>query len=156
MLNWMVFVDDPIYLTEPFVRTTDFVENKRQVIAPYPCYPVVEIDRPVGVVPSNLFGQNPSLEEFSTKYSIPFDATRGGAETMYPEFDGQDEDHGAGQAEGGQVTWRNEEKTRVTSMKSEGFGSSRALRAALVAVTAGAVAVVGLARMQAQALRPTS
>ena len=36
-------------------------------------------------------------------------------------------------------------------MKSEGFRSSRVLRAALVAVTAGAVAVVGLARMQAQA-----
>jgi hypothetical protein len=34
-----------------------------------------EIDRPVGVVPSNLFEQNPSLEEFSTKFSIPFDAT---------------------------------------------------------------------------------
>ena len=80
MLDWMVFVDDPLYLSEPFVRTTDFVENKRQVIAPYPCYPVVEIDRPVGVVPSNLFGQNPSLDEFSTKFSIPFDATRGGAE----------------------------------------------------------------------------
>jgi hypothetical protein len=87
MLDWMVFVDDPLYLSEPFVRTTDFVENKRQVIAPYPCYPVVEIDRPVGVVPSNLFEQNPSLEEFSTKFGIPFEATRGGARTMYPEFE---------------------------------------------------------------------
>jgi len=86
MLDWMVYVDDPIYLTEPFVRTTDFVENKRQQIAPYPCYPVVEIDRPVGVVPSNLFGQNPSLDEFSRKYGVPYDATRGGAETMLPEY----------------------------------------------------------------------
>ncbi len=86
ILNWMVFVDDPIYLTEPFVRTSDFVENKRQVIAPYPCYPVVEIDRPVGTVPSMLFDQNPFLQEFSRRYGVPFDATRGGAETMYPEF----------------------------------------------------------------------
>ena len=46
MLNWMVFIDDPVYLAEPFVRTTDFVENPQQVIAPYPCHPVVEIDRP--------------------------------------------------------------------------------------------------------------
>src|SRR5580765_2298660 len=37
------------------------------------------------------------------------------------------------------------------SMKSEGFRSSRVLRAALVTVTVGTVAVVGLARMQAQA-----
>jgi hypothetical protein len=29
---------------------------------------------------------NPSLDEFSTKFGIPFEATRGGAETMYPEF----------------------------------------------------------------------
>jgi len=36
-------------------------------------------------------------------------------------------------------------------MKSEGFRSSRVLRAALVTVTVGTVAVVGLARMQAQA-----
>jgi hypothetical protein len=87
MLDWMVFVDDPVYLTEPFVRTTDFVENKRQVIAPYPCYPVVEIDRPAGTVPSMLFEQNAFLPEFSRKFGIPFDATRGGAETMFPEFE---------------------------------------------------------------------
>jgi hypothetical protein len=86
MLDWMVFVDDPVYLSEPFVRTSDFVENKRQQIAPYPCYPVVEIDRPVGVVPSNLYGMNPSLDEFSTKFGIPFEATRGGADTMDPEY----------------------------------------------------------------------
>ena len=86
MLNWMVFIDDPIYLTEPFVRTNDFVENKRQVIAPYPCYPAVEIDRPVGAVPSHLWGANPSLDEFSRKFNIPYEATRGGAETTYPEF----------------------------------------------------------------------
>jgi len=32
------------------------------------------------------FGGNPFVQEFSSKFSIPFDATRGGAETMYPEF----------------------------------------------------------------------
>jgi len=86
MLDWMVFIDDPVYLTEPMVRTSDFVENKRQVIAPYPCYPVVEIDRPSGTVPSMLWEQNTFLPEFSRKFGIPFDATRGGAETMFPEF----------------------------------------------------------------------
>ena len=29
---------------------------------------------------------NPLLREFSRKFGIPFEATRGGAETMYPEF----------------------------------------------------------------------
>jgi len=36
-LTWMVVVNDPIYLTEPFVRTTDFNLNLQQNIAPYPC-----------------------------------------------------------------------------------------------------------------------
>jgi len=86
ILTWMVWIDDPINLTEPFVRTSDFVENKRQVIAPYPCNPAVEIDRPVGTVPSHVMGGNTFLHEFSGKFDIPYDATRGGAETMYPEF----------------------------------------------------------------------
>ena len=28
----------------------------------------------------------PSFKEFSDRYNVPFDATRGGAETMYPEY----------------------------------------------------------------------
>jgi len=37
-------------------------------------------------VPSMLFDQNSFLPEFSRKFSIPYDATRGGAETMFPEY----------------------------------------------------------------------
>ena len=85
-LTWMVIVTDPVYLTEPFVRTTDFVLDPQQVIAPYPCEAVVEVERPLGVVPNHLPGTNKFLTEFSTKYKLPYEATRGGAETMYPEF----------------------------------------------------------------------
>ena len=31
-------------------------------------------------------GQNPFVTEFAAKYQIPVEATLGGAETMYPEF----------------------------------------------------------------------
>ncbi len=85
-LTWMVIVTDPVYLTEPFVRTTDFVLDPQQVIAPYPCESVVEVERPLGVVPNHLPGTNKFLTEFSTKYKLPYEATRGGAETMYPEY----------------------------------------------------------------------
>ena len=34
----------------------------------------------------HLFGQNTDLKEFSERYGLPFDATRGGAETMYPDY----------------------------------------------------------------------
>jgi hypothetical protein len=42
----------------------------------YPCESVVEV----------LPGQNPFVSEFAAKYGIPLEATLGGAETMYPEF----------------------------------------------------------------------
>jgi len=85
-LTWMVVVNDPVYLTEPFVRTTDFVLDLNQQIAPYPCESVVEVDRPMGKVPHHLPGTNTFLTEFSTKYKLPPQAVRGGAETMYPEY----------------------------------------------------------------------
>ena len=85
-LTWMVVITDPVYLTEPFVRTTDFVLDPQQVIAPYPCESVVEVERPLGVVPNHLPGTNKFLTEFSTKYKLPYEATRGGADTMYPEY----------------------------------------------------------------------
>jgi len=33
-----------------------------------------------------LPGTNPYLEEFGRRYGVPIEATRGGAETMYPEY----------------------------------------------------------------------
>ena len=85
-MTWMVVITDPQYLTEPFIRTTDFNLNLQQNIAPYPCESVVEVDRPIGAVPHHLPGSNKFLEEFAAKVHVPVQATRGGAETMYPEY----------------------------------------------------------------------
>ena len=86
VMTLMTIVNDPVYLTEPFVRTTNFQEDKRQQIAPYPCGVVVEVERPLGAVPHHLPGTNAFLREFSDRFGVPYDATRGGAETMYPEY----------------------------------------------------------------------
>ena len=85
-LTVMTIINDPVYLTEPLVRTTDYELNVNQQIPPYPCGVVQEIDRAKGEVPHYLPGTNPYLTEFATKHNIPVGATRGGAETMYPEF----------------------------------------------------------------------
>jgi hypothetical protein len=85
-LTVAVLIYDPAYLTEPFIRTTDFVSAPQQQIGPYPCEAVDEIDRPSGVVPNHLPGTNPFLNEFPSEYGIPPEAARGGAETMYPEY----------------------------------------------------------------------
>ena len=81
-------VSDPATLTEPFVRTQVFhrVSQEGQNWL-YPCESVVEIaNQPRGAVPNFLPDQNPFVAEFAAKYGIPLEATLGGAETMYPEF----------------------------------------------------------------------
>src|SRR6478672_3618660 len=85
-LTLVSIVTDPAYLTEPFIRTTNWILDPRQQIAPYPCASVVEVERPKGSVPHHLFGANSFLSEFPKKYDLPENAARGGAETMYPEF----------------------------------------------------------------------
>jgi glyoxylase-like metal-dependent hydrolase (beta-lactamase superfamily II) len=86
ILTVMTIINDPVYLTEPFVRTTDYELDLRQQMPPYPCGVVQEVDRKKGEVPSFLPGGNPYTTEFATRHKLPIEATRGGAETMYPDF----------------------------------------------------------------------
>jgi glyoxylase-like metal-dependent hydrolase (beta-lactamase superfamily II) len=86
LLTVMTIVNDPVYLTEPFVRTTDYELDLRQQVPQYPCGVVQEVDRKKGEVPSFLPGTNPYTTEFATRHKLPVDATRGGADTMYPDF----------------------------------------------------------------------
>lgn len=76
---------DPVYLTEPLVRTTDFLYDAQGQMAPWPCEPVDEVDRPPGIVPSHMPGTNKFLDEFARRYGLPFEATMGGAETSGAE-----------------------------------------------------------------------
>ena len=83
-LTLVSVVNDPVYLTEPFVRSTDYVLDPHQQIDPYPCEIVVEVPRAKGSIPHHLPGTNTFLSEFPTHHAIPEKAARGGAETMYP------------------------------------------------------------------------
>ena len=85
-LTVAAIVHDPVYLTEPFIRTTDYELNVHQQVPPYPCNVVQEVDREKGAVPHLLPGSNPFTTEFATRHGIPLEATRGGAATMYPDF----------------------------------------------------------------------
>jgi len=87
--NWltvMTIVNDPVYLSEPFVRSTDYQLDEHQLVPPYPCDVVEEVERSRGVVPNLLPGTNPSLNDFAANHNLPIEATRGGPETMYPEY----------------------------------------------------------------------
>src|SRR5215831_10706126 len=85
-LTWTVIVNDPLYLEEPMIRTSDFVVAPNQNIAPYPCLIVSEVEQPHGWVPHWLPGANPDLEEFAKEQKVPVEAMRGGSQTMLPEY----------------------------------------------------------------------
>jgi hypothetical protein len=85
-LTLVTVVDDPVYLTEPLVRTSDWVLDPGVQLSPFSCIPTVEIERPRGDVPHYLPGANPYLTEFSQAHGLPQQAARGGAETMYPDY----------------------------------------------------------------------
>jgi hypothetical protein len=90
MFTMITVLIDPVYLTEPLVKSQEYYRSARELPAQtwlWVCDPVVEIaDRPEGDVPSYLPGENPFLDEFARRHQIPMIATQGGAATMYPEF----------------------------------------------------------------------
>ncbi|MEQ1948057.1 MAG: MBL fold metallo-hydrolase [Bryobacteraceae bacterium] len=80
-------VTDPVYLTEPFIRSRNYVLAPRQQMGGYPCRPAMEIaNRPKGFVPHYLPGTNPSLDASTRRFKVPAEAARGGAESTYPEY----------------------------------------------------------------------
>ena len=88
LLTHVTIATDPVYLTEPLIMSQEFVlmdrPNQNWL---YNCEYVMEVARPKNDVPHFLPGTNPFLSEYldeATRFrSRP---TRGGAETMYPEY----------------------------------------------------------------------
>jgi len=87
-LTHVSIVTDPVYLTEPLIKTQDFLLNiQAGGNWLYPCEEVEEVEgRPKGAVPNYLPGHNPFLHEYADMYHLPLPAALGGADTMYPEY----------------------------------------------------------------------
>jgi cyclase len=88
-LTHVSILTDPVYLTEPLIKSQNFEMNLHGENAQwvYHCRSVVEIsNRRKDEVPNYLPGQNPFLTEFPNRYKLPPEAALGGAETMYPEY----------------------------------------------------------------------
>ena len=81
-------VDDPLYLDEPFVSSISWqIDPLLQLPRVPPSTIVNEIPgQPEVFVPHHLPGANSQLREFAEAFHLPFEATRGGKETMYPEY----------------------------------------------------------------------
>ena len=87
-ITYISVLSDPVYLSEPLMRTTDMVRSTRNPDAwLYACDDGEQVvGRPLDQSPNYLYGKNPYLTEFSTKYNIPLAAALGGPETTYPEY----------------------------------------------------------------------
>jgi cyclase len=85
------FINDPIYLEEPFIRTTNFVLSLPSNADTWGnCGPAQIVDelpgRAKGSVPHYLPGETAHIEEFITKSGVPAEAARGGSASTYPEY----------------------------------------------------------------------
>ena len=85
-LTAVTVIEDPVFLTERLVRSQSWYLDPGQQMGSNPCEYGPEVPAPPGTVPHLLPGTNPYLKEFAEYYGVPYEATRGGAETMYPEF----------------------------------------------------------------------
>ena len=91
-------VDDPVYFTEPFVRTTEYlpVERPEPTLGDpftrndgaifYKCFPAEETTAGQYYVPHYLPGENELLDEYAEKYAVPRWSMNAGGASMYPEF----------------------------------------------------------------------
>jgi len=87
LLSHVIIATDPVYLTEPYVNSQEFVlmdrGNQNWL---YNCEYAMEVPKPKNQVPHYLPGKNPFLKDFSNKCGLPSEAVGGGAATTYPEY----------------------------------------------------------------------
>jgi cyclase len=118
-LTLVTAVDDPLYLDEPFVRSTDFRLDARANTRLaefggfvnggdgegfgasdvfFKCAPTEEIAIDRGRVPSFMPGSNESLDMFAKRHGVPLEAALGGSATLYPDYARQLRQGGAAQS----------------------------------------------------------
>jgi cyclase len=87
VLSQVTIATDPVYLSEPYIRSQEFVlmdrGNQNWL---YNCEYVMEVPKDKNEVPHYLPGANPWIGEFSAKHAMPEAGVRGGAETLLPEW----------------------------------------------------------------------
>lgn len=85
-LTLVSIIEDPVYLEEPFIRTSNFVTTPTLTIPPPPRFVIVDelANMAKGYVPHYPMGSR--HRGFATQFGLPYEATRGGRQTLYPEF----------------------------------------------------------------------
>jgi hypothetical protein len=87
-LTISTITQDPLYLTEPRIRSSDYQLSLTQTIGPYPCESVIELASwSKGFVPSFFPWKNPHAREFAEKFGLPLEGAHANeARHIYPQF----------------------------------------------------------------------
>jgi hypothetical protein len=89
-LRATVIIYDPIYMTEPYIRTSlIWALDPNLILPPYPCEEATESVVEHGTVPHYLPGKNllpAQNRNENDEFGTPYEARLGGSETMYPEY----------------------------------------------------------------------
>ena len=87
LLSHVMIITDPVYLTEPYVNSQEFVLMERgNQNWLYNCEYLMEVPMDQTKVPHFLPGAAPFAADFSKKFGLPLTAIWGGAESTYPEY----------------------------------------------------------------------
>ena len=87
VLTLISVLQDPVYLTEPLIRTLTWIRNPGFQIGSYTCHATAEVIYPRGYVPFNLPGQNTMLmDNEPARWGMPEEVIRGSAHTLLPEY----------------------------------------------------------------------
>jgi glyoxylase-like metal-dependent hydrolase (beta-lactamase superfamily II) len=87
VLSQVTIATDPVYLTEPYIRSQEFVLMERgNTNWLYNCEYAMEVPRDKNLVPHYLPGKNPWAGEFEGRHAMPREGVRGGAESLLPEW----------------------------------------------------------------------
>ncbi len=84
LLTSTTYLDDPVYLSEPFVVSVSYRRNPQQELPYFPC--TVSVENTFPGVPHFYPWKNPYLKETAEERNLPLEPLRGGADTIYPEY----------------------------------------------------------------------
>jgi hypothetical protein len=86
-LTLVTIVYDPVYLEEPFIRTSHWMQTSNIVPDQRWLFEVVDevAGHNLGYVPHYPFGTQQT--GYAERHGLPFETTQGGRETIYPEYE---------------------------------------------------------------------
>ncbi|MGE3345468.1 MAG: hypothetical protein AB7L71_18765, partial [Vicinamibacterales bacterium] len=87
ILTLVTIIDDPEFLEEPLIRSSQWVRGANVIPDQRFVFEIVDevATRTRGAIPSYPLGTRP--DTFAKKSGLPFEAVMGGKQTLYPEYE---------------------------------------------------------------------